>query len=213
LSFILFATCAAAVAAGAGLVAARRARREPEDDEQTAAPRPPPPVVEPPAIAGLPLAVGDVVSVEVDDPARAGGIGRAHSERWLEGALVLKEGAEVVGAVFVAPEGIRHEAVVAFAAPRRDIGWLTPVALEVTGEPPTSLELGGIVMQRKRRLFVEIERLGRGAPVVRGGAVFAEYEATGRAMGIVLVLGASAVHAWHGARYEPAEYDHWGRGS
>ena len=133
--------------------------------------------------------------------------------RWLEGALVLKEGAEVVGAVFVAPEGIRHEAVVAFAAPRRDIGWLTPVALEVTGEPPTSLELGGIVMQRKRRLFVEIERLGRGAPVVRGGAVFAEYEATGRAMGIVLVLGASAVHAWHGARYEPAEYDHWGRGS
>lgn len=212
MSFLVFAACAAVAAASAGLVAARRARR----DGEASPPTPPSPVAAPPpepALAGLPLGVGDVVSVEVDDPSRGGGIGRAHSERWLEGALVLKEAGELVGAVFVAPEGARQEAVVAFGAPRKDIGWLSAVALEVSGEPPTSLEIEGTVMRRKRRLFVEVERRGRGAPQLSGGAVFAEYEATGRAIGIVLVAGSSGVHAWHGARYEPGQYDHWGKGS
>lgn len=230
----MLAGVAAAAAAGAGLLAARRAaRRDQERVEPPAIVAAPPHASAPHAaaphasapqndsnvnappkadpLARLPLSLNDVVGVEADDPTKGGGIGKAHTERWLAGALAMTESGETVGAIFIAPEGAKEEAVVAFAAPRKDIGWVSRVEVEIIGEPPSSLEIGGIVMQRKRRLFVHLERLGRGAPNIGPGAVFAEYQATGRAIAVVLKADTTIV-AWTGARFEAGEYERWGRG-
>jgi hypothetical protein len=139
-------------------------------------------------------------------------VSKAHVERWLAGALIATEGETLIGALFIAPEGVREEAVLAYPMPRREIGWLSPTPLEIGSEPPTALEIGGIVMQRRRRLFVSLQRLGSGAPRLGERAIWAEYEATGRAVGLVL-RGDLATVAWAGTRFEPGEYDRMGSGA
>lgn len=160
----------------------------------------------------LRLQIGDVVAVEADDPMKGGGIGKSYVERWLEGGLALWEGSSIVGAVFFAPEGLEAKAVAVFPMPRTEIGWLSPVSVEILGEPPTALELENVVMQRKRRLFVHVERLGKGAPRIEGSAAFAEYRAAGRAMGVVLRAHGMTL-AWSGLRYDDGEYEKWGKAS
>lgn len=212
MSLILFATLAAIAAAGSGYFAARRATRR--EAEQDAKPLPPAPSAPDPAserLRELPLAVGDVVSVEADDPERGAGTSKSHVERWLAGALVAIEDDVLIGAVFIAPEGAREEAVLAYPSPRREIGWLSPVALEIGIEPPTSLEIGGVVMQRRRRLFVSIQRLGAGAPRLGERGIWAEYQATGRAVGLV-IRGDHSTMAWSGTRFDAGEYDRMGSG-
>lgn len=223
MSLILFGAIAAASAVGAGVAAALRQRRAAGKEE--ASPVAPPP--EPPRDetadamqrAAVPFRLGDVVSVEADldagmTPAEAPSLvaRRGQVERWLEGGCVAFDGGEVAAVLFVAPEGAAQRAVLAFAAPRREIGWLAPVAIEVGGEPPATLEIRGLAMRRRRRLAVRLARIGKGAPQVGDAGVWAEYEASGRSLALVLRADGCTL-AWTGERYDPGEYERMGSGA
>ncbi len=225
MSFILLAAAVVAAASAAGAAFARRAAsrtdREADPETNTDAPDPqavwapparvapppkattperalPKPVDEKQLFARLPLALGDVVSFDMQ-------------ERWLSGALVAKDGSEIVGVLFLAPEGARHEAVAVFPTPRREIYWLSPIDMESGIEPPSSADFGGIVMRRRSRVPVTITRMGQGAPHVGESAIWAEYEASAGARAILL-RGQSGVFAWSGAHCDEGDYDRMGRG-
>ena len=221
MSFTLILAVTAAVAASMGYMAARKhgdagAEPDPDDDEGDPpgkkregkqAPSPPEkkPVKkakagpEPTPFATLPLALGDVVSL-------SSGV----EERWLAGAIVARENGQVIGALFLAPEGVTLKAVAAFAPPRRDLYWMSPAELTSPDEPPATIELGGIALQRKGRLPVTLERLGQGAPQVGAEGIWAVYD-SGRDVAVVVVSEGKA-HAWVGTRLEEEEYDRLGGG-
>lgn len=148
------------------------------------------------AFDGLPLALGDVVSANGE-------------ERWLCGALVAREGERVVGVLFVAPEGAQTKAVAVFSPPRRDILWLSPVGVAVPSEPPATLEIASVMMMRRARFPVVVERLGQGAPSVGAMVLWALYEGAAGESALLIVDG-SAVHAFSGVRLEPNQYDRMG---
>lgn len=147
---------------------------------------------------GMPLALGDVVVADAE-------------ERWLAGALLLREGPRVVAALFLSPEGAEVRAVAAFEEPRRDIYWLSSVEVVTPAEPPATLEIGEAMLTRRSRLPVSIERLGQGAPHVGEAALWAMYEGGGRDVA-VLLSGGGKVHAWRGVRLEEGAYDRFGSG-
>jgi hypothetical protein len=213
-SFILLALAASALAAGAGFIAARRANKR-EEPGLLQLPPPPEPEVsadERALARALPLALGDVVSVEEDVTGAAVAVKMTHNDRWLEGGIAIFDGSEPVAVVYLAPEGDRQEAVAAFALPRREIGWLSPTAAEIGSEAPTSIELAGVVLTRKRRLAVRLVRIGRAAPRLGESGTFAEYEASGDLMAIVL-RGSEGTAAWLGKHYAEGRYDRMGSGN
>jgi Ni/Co efflux regulator RcnB len=148
--------------------------------------------------AGLPLSLGDVVS-------------DGHEERWLAGALVAREQGRVLSALFLAPEGAKLSAVAVFAAPRKDIYWMDPAELDVTDEPPATIELGGVAFRRKARLPVTLERLGQGAPSIGEEAIWGVYDGGPSEVAVVLV-SEGRVHAWQGRRLDEDRYDRLGEG-
>ncbi len=150
------------------------------------------------AFAGLPLSLGDVVS-------------DGHEERWLAGALVAREQGRVLSALFLAPEGAKLSAVAVFAAPRKDIYWMDPAELDVTEEPPATIELAGIAFRRKARLPVTIERLGQGAPSLGEEAIWGVYDGGPAEVAVVLV-SEGRVHAWQGRKLDEDRYDRLGEG-
>jgi hypothetical protein len=221
-SFTLVLAATAAVAASMGYLAARRHGKSPEeredadrkDDDEPDEGRkeagkkkeaPPAPAAkgarkvkaDPAPFATLPLALGDVVSSGAD-------------ERWLAGAIVAREGDRVIAALFVAPEGKEQKGVAAFAAPRKDLWWMSPTELATPDEPPATIELGGIALARKARLPVRLEKLGQGAPGVAEEGIWAVYE-RGRDVALVIASRGQA-HAWVGVRLEEDEYDRLGGG-
>jgi hypothetical protein len=224
-SFTLILAVTAAVAASMGYMAARKhgdagAEPDPDGDEGDAPDpngdkkesekKPPPPAEKKPVkkgkpepvvspFANLPLALGDVVSL-------SSGV----EERWLAGALVARENGKVIGALFLAPEGSTIKAVAAFAPPRRELYWMSPAELASPDEPPATIELGGIPLQRKGRLPVTLEKLGQGAPNVGPEGIWAVYD-RGRDVAVVVVSDGKA-HAWVGTRLEEEEYDRLGGG-
>jgi hypothetical protein len=209
MSFTLLLAVTAAVAASMGYLAARKHGDEPEpteDDEGVekkpeapAAKKKPSPAVKPdPApFATLPLALGDVVS-------------SATEERWLAGALLAREGSVVLAALFVAPEGVEHKAIAAFAAPRKEVWWLSPADVASPAEPPATIEVGGVAMARKARLPVRLSRHGQGAPDVGAEGLWAVYD-RGRDVAVV-IASEGRVYAWAGIRLEEGEYDRLGGG-
>jgi hypothetical protein len=216
MALTLLLAVTAAVAASMGYLAARRhgaeddappdshdedrVKKTGQPDEAPAKPAPKPaqkPAATSPPFATLPLALGDVVSAGPD-------------ERWLAGAVVARENGRVVGAVFLAPEGVVHHAVAVFAAPRKDIWWMSPEKLDSPSEPPATIEIGGVAMPRKGRLPVELERLGQGAPDVGAEGLWAVYD-LGRQVSLV-VASQGKVHAWSGTRLDEDEYDRLGGG-
>ncbi len=207
MSFFLLAAAAAVAAGAAGFFMSRRAAPPPSPSPDDAPP--PGPAPPSPSELRLALALGDVVSVET----RSGEARR--EERWLEGALVARDGAEIVGAVFIAHEGTEEVAVAVFAPPRRDIAWLSAAPVEALGvadaELPSTLEIGGVALSRRARLPVHIERLGRGAPRLGERGVWAEYEATGQIVAIVL-RGSASTRVWSGVLVPEGEYDRMGSG-
>ena len=148
--------------------------------------------------AGLPLSLGDVVSDH-------------HDERWLAGALVAREQGRVIAALFLAPEGAKLSAVAVFAAPRKEIYWMDPADLDVTDEPPATIELGGIAFRRKARLPVTIERLGQGAPSIGEEAIWGVYDGGPAEVAVVLVSD-GRVYAWQGRKLDEDRYDRLGEG-
>jgi hypothetical protein len=221
-SLTLLLAVTAAVAGSMGYFAARRhgdgdpLPTSEEEDKQDGEPgikaekkkdeqRPPPAPVKPskpkkPAgspFAALPLALGDVVSSGAE-------------ERWLAGAIVAREGGQVIAALFLAPEGTKQHAVAVFAPPRRDVWWMAPTDVVSPAEPHATVELAGVALQRKARLPVTLERLGQGAPDVGEDGVWAVY-GHGRDVAVVIASLGKA-HAWVGARLEEGEYDRLGGG-
>src|SRR5690242_9076478 len=89
----------AAVAASLGYLATRRRERgAAESPPSLGKKKPKAPELPPDPLAGLGLALGDVVQAEGE-------------ERWLAGAILAKE-SKTAAAVFIAPEGLAHRAVV-----------------------------------------------------------------------------------------------------
>ncbi|MFO0548997.1 MAG: hypothetical protein U0271_11460 [Polyangiaceae bacterium] len=211
MSFLVLSAVAAAVAAGAGFAAARlrspRSSAPPEDSNQADK------MISTKAdpTAELVLALDDVVSVEADDPSSGAGR-RVRVDRWLAGAVVAFDGKDLVGALYAAPEGVRTEFVSVLGSPRRDIGWLSRSEVSLGKPPPTTVEIEGRVLTRKRRLMVRFERLGRGAPNIGSEGVWAEYEAEGGIVAVALI-GASEQLVACGMRYEAGEYDRIGKGA
>lgn len=192
----------AAVAASLGYLASRKRGGDGAPPEE---PKKPPPMTnkkgktEPKVsdpLASLGLSLGDVVSAEGE-------------ERWLAGAILARD-TNIVAAVFIAPEGLAHRAVVAFPLPDRRIQWLAPADVDSPAEPPATLEIGGMVMRRRARLPVNLDRLGQGAPNVGASGVFSVYEAGGREAAVVITSEGKSF-AWFGRHLDEGEYDRMGR--
>ncbi|WP_437736017.1 hypothetical protein [Sorangium sp. So ce1335] len=198
MSLTLIAAAAAAVAATVGYMAARREREAQAgaggEQEPGARARSP----EDALWDELPLALGDVVLAGTE-------------ERWLSGAIVARERGELVAVVFLAPEGATQRAVVAFPAPRREILWLAPAAVDSPDEPPATLEIAGMTLRRRARLPAALARLGRGAPRVGDAGIFALYEGGGHDAAVVLA-SEGRIHAWAGRRIEDDGYERLGGG-
>jgi hypothetical protein len=194
----------AAVAASLGYLASRRKEPSAEEaegrDKAGGAKDKEAPKVQKPArdpLAGLLFGLGDVVSAEGE-------------ERWLAGAIAVRDRGETVAAVMLAPEGLTQQAVVAFPPPERRILWLAPVEVVSPPEPPATLEFGGDVMTRKSRVPVSFERLGQGAPSVGATGIFATYETGSREVAVV-ITSEGKTFAWSGRRLDVDEYDNMGR--
>jgi hypothetical protein len=203
MSLLFLLAMSAAAAASAGYFAARRRKAAGlhDDDEPdpvepkkdgSAAPKKKK-KIDP--FAELPFALGDVV---VGD-----------GERWLAGAVLAREGDRVIGALFVAPEGAQQLGVAAFAAPRRDVFWLAPADVDSPGEPPATLEIGGIALRREGRLPVMFERVGQGAPLVGEEGMWAVYDGGGRDVALVLT-SSGKTFAYVGLRLDEGQYDRLG---
>ncbi|MRG95022.1 hypothetical protein [Polyangium spumosum] len=191
----------AAVAASLGYLASRRREREaPDEGKALDDKKKPPRALKAPApadpLAGLTLALGDVVSAEGD-------------ERWLSGAIVAREQA-LAAVIFVAPEGLAHHVVVLFPGDARRVLWLSPASVDTPPEPPGTLEIRGMAMQRRSRLPVMFERLGQGTPMVGASGILATYEAGGREVALVVTSEGKTL-AWAGRRLDEDEYDRMGR--
>jgi hypothetical protein len=135
-----------------------------------------------------------------------------HAERWLRGGLVASERGQLVGVVYAAPEGAALEAVAVFAEPERHILWMSPIDVELGAEPPSSLEIGGVLMQRRLRRPVELERIGVGAPPCAAEGLWVYYEGPAGAAAVIIAHGARRL-AWSGQRLEEGRYDRMGPGS
>ena len=146
---------------------------------------------------GFPCQLGDVL------------IRLTGEEAWLAGGIVLSEEGPVA-ALFVAPDAGHDCAIYARPQPREAIFWLEPLdpgAVLVGGEPPTSVEHGGIRFDRVRRLPLRPKRIGIGAPDVGDAVVLAEYSSAGSERLLVMRSASGASHAFRGVELEPSSYD------
>ena len=130
-------------------------------------------------------------------------------EAWLAGGIVLSEEGPVA-ALFVAPSAGHDWAIYVRPQPREAIFWLEPLdpgAVLVGGEPPTSVEQGGIRFDRVRRLPLRPKRIGTGAPDLGDALVLAEYASAGSERLIVMRSTSGASHAFRGVELEPSSYE------
>jgi hypothetical protein len=167
---------------------------EPPPTKQDAAPRR---AVPPDALfADLPCKLGDVV------------IRSGVDEAWLAGVLVFRE-QHLVSALFVAPDAGRDRAIYARPRPTPQLLWLEPIPpgdLLLGAEPPTSLEHAAVRYERTRRLPVNVERYGSGAPDIGDQVIVAEYVSQGFER-VLVVTGAGTARAWAGSALEEGMYD------
>ncbi len=152
----------------------------------------------PAELEGFPCQLGDVLMRMTGE------------EAWLAGGLVLSE--EVpVAALWVAPEAGHDVAIYARPKPREVVFWLEPLdpgAVLVAGEPPTSVEHGGVRFDRVRRLPLRPKRVGVGAPDVGDAVIVAEYASAGpdRLLVVKSTTGQGA-RAWRGVELEPSSFE------
>ncbi|HEY8078385.1 MAG TPA: hypothetical protein VIF62_29855 [Labilithrix sp.] len=152
----------------------------------------------PEVLEGFPCQLGDVLMRMTGE------------EAWLAGGLVLAE--EVpVAALWVAPEAGHDVAIYARPKPRDVVYWLAPLdpgAVLVAGEPPTSVEHGGVRFDRVRRLPLRPKRVGVGAPDVGDAVIVAEYASAGsdRILVVKSTTGQPA-RAWRGVELEPSSFE------
>jgi len=130
-------------------------------------------------------------------------------EAWLAGGVVLSE--EIpVAVLFVAPDAVHDCVIYVRARPRDCLLWLEPLdpsAVLVGGEPPSSVEHGGIRFERTRRLPLRPRRIGVGAPDVGDAVVVAEYASAGAERLLVLKANSGVVRAYRGLELERGSYE------
>jgi hypothetical protein len=148
-------------------------------------------------LEGFPCQLGDVL------------LRLTGEEAWLAGGLVLSE--EVpVAALFVAPDA-KQDCVIYVRPPPKDaVFWLEPLdpgAVLVAGEPPSSVEHGGVRFDRARRLPLRPRRIGVGAPDVGDAVVVAEYNSAGAERLLVLKATSGVTKAYRGVELEPSMYE------
>ena len=215
MSLILIGCGAAALALASGYLAARRGRAV------SALPAPreaPPEATNTQAVEtdfGTSLRLHDVVAL-----ASVADVG-AHRERWLSGGLVLKEGGVTCAVIFSAHEGLTPRYVVSYAAPRDEILWSAsamntqgeqPLPIASGADPPSTIEHRGRVFSRKRRLHVDVLRVGKDAPRVGASGLFVEYGSSGREAITMLVSGTEVLEVF-GQILRRDEYDPMGSGA
>lgn len=167
----------------------QRPRAEAGPNELSSAPRD--------HLEGFPCQLGDVI------------LRLTGEEAWLAGGLALSEDAPVA-ALFVAPDAGRGSAIYVRPKPRESLFWMEPLeasAVLVAGEPPSSVEHGGVRFDRVRRLPLRPRRLGVGAPDLGDAVVLAEYASTGSERLLVLRGSTGAVEAYRGEELESSAYE------
>lgn len=148
-------------------------------------------------LVGFPCQLGDVLMRITGE------------EAWLAGGLVLSEEAPVA-ALFVAPDAGHDCAIYVRPQPREAVFWMEPLdpgAVLVGGEPPSSVEHGGIRFDRIRRLPLRPKRIGVGAPDVGDAVVVAEYASAGAERLVVMRSTSGASHAYRGEELEVSAYE------
>jgi hypothetical protein len=148
-------------------------------------------------LEGFPCQLGDVL------------LRLTGEEAWLAGGLVLCEEGPVA-ALFVAPDAGHDCAIYARPKPREAVYWMQPLdpkAVLVGGEPPSSVEHGGIRFDRERRLPLRPKRIGVGAPDVGDAVVLAEYSSAGSERLLVIRSTSGTSHAYRGEELEASSYE------
>jgi hypothetical protein len=173
------------------------AKTKTNDEEESKKPKKPAPVADDGTLVGFPCQLGDVLMRLTGE------------EAWLAGGLVLSE--EVpVAALFVAPDA-KQDCVIYVRPPPRDaVFWLEPLdpgAVLVAGEPPSSVEHGGVRFDRARRLPLRPRRIGVGAPDVGDAVVVAEYNSAGAERLLVLKATSGVTKAYRGVELEASMFE------
>jgi hypothetical protein len=148
-------------------------------------------------LEGFPCQLGDVL------------LRLTGEEAWLAGGLVLSEEGPVA-ALFVAPDAGHDCAIYARPRPREAIYWMEPLdpgAVLVGGEPPNSVEQGGIRFDRVRRLPLRPRRIGVGAPDAGDAVILAEYASAGSERLVVMKCTSGASYAYRGEELEASTYE------
>ncbi len=129
-------------------------------------------------------------------------------EAWLAGGVVLSE--EVpIGVLFVAPDA-GHDCAIYTRSQQKSVLWLAPLdpqAILVGGEPPSSVEQGGIRFDRARRLPLRPRRIGVGAPDLGDAVTVAEYVSAGAERLIVMKANSGDVRAYRGLELEAGSFE------
>lgn len=150
-----------------------------------------------PHLEGFPCQLGDVLMRITGE------------EAWLAGGLVLSE--EVpVAVLFVAPDAGHDCAIYVRPPPKEALFWLEPLdpgAVLVAGEPPSSVEHGGVRFDRARRLPLRPRRIGVGAPDVGDAVVVAEYASAGSERLLVLKATTGAARAYRGTELDASAFE------
>lgn len=77
----------------------------------------------------------------------------------------------------------------------------------VAGEPPSSVEHGGVRFDRARRLPLRPRRIGVGAPDVGDAVVVAEYASAGSERLLVLKATTGAARAYRGTELDASAFE------
>ena len=148
-------------------------------------------------LEGFPCQLGDVI------------LRLTGEEAWLAGGLVLCEEGPVA-ALFVAPDAGHDCAIYVRPQPREAVYWMQPLdpgAVLVGGEPPSSVEHGGIRFDRARRLPLRPRRIGVGAPDVGDAVVLAEYASAGSERLLVMRSTSGVSRAYRGEELDASSYE------
>jgi hypothetical protein len=144
-------------------------------------------------LAELRLGLGEVVQV-------------AGESRWPRSAVAVMQDGAVRCALLLSREHGSEQLVVAFREPERHIYWLERTTTELPSSPPTRLELGRGLLDRRASFPGELETLGEPMLDVSGGGTISLYEGAIGDAALVLSSGPTA-HVWHGLRVEDGDYE------
>jgi hypothetical protein len=115
-----------------------------------------------------------------------------------------------VAVLYVAPDAGHNTILYARVRSKTSLHWLAPLdptAILVGGEPPSSVEHGGIRFDRARRLPLRARRIGVGAPDTGDAVIVAEYASAGAERLLVMKANSGSVFAYRGLELEEGSFE------